>query len=264
MKLTLCTENTSRERSRMIIKMNKGLHYLLSAFILLSLISCAIMKSPDQADSLTSGISKDTAESVDEYVLQIGDVIDIKFYYDPKLNETVIIRPDGKISLQLIGELAGAGLTPSGLNKIINDKYTKFLRNPEVVVILKEYGGQRVYVGGEVLTPGVIPLKGSTTALQAIFNVGGFKETARLGSVIIISKGLKDVPEVRKIDLDVVVSGKAPEKDILLKPYDIVYVPKTFIAKANKFVEQYIKNLIPGNLSGGFSYAIIKGSQVVP
>ena len=202
--------------------------------------------------------------SNEQYHLQLGDVIEVKFYYDPKLNDIVIIRPDGKISLQLISELNAVGLTPFELNKVINDKYAKFLKNPEVVVILREFGGQKVYVGGEVTLPGIIPLKGNTTALQAIFSAGGFKDTAYLGNVIIISKGSKNVPEVRKVDLDVVVSGEAPEKDIFLRPFDIVYVPKTFIAKANKFVEQYIKNIIPGNLSGGFSYTIFTGRQVIP
>ena len=246
--------------------MKKSYSFIIFLFLVSLFLSCTNTRVPVNPDLLAANniISPPDKPSEQQYYLQLGDVIDVKFYYDSKLNETVTIRPDGKISLQLIGELSAAGLAPSELNKVINDKYAKFLKSPEVVVILKEFGGQKVYVGGEVTLPGVIPLKGNTTALQAIFNAGGFRDTACLGSVIIISKGPKGMPEVRKIDLDVVVSGEAPEKDILLKPFDIVYVPKTFIAKANKFVEQYIKNLIPGNLSGGFSYTILRGTQIVP
>ncbi|NIM99450.1 MAG: sugar transporter [candidate division Zixibacteria bacterium] len=243
----------------------KGLHrndlfFLTYLTLLLSLIGCTGLTA---GTPVVSTIPTEPGEASrrkikKEYYIQAGDILDVKFYYHPKLNETVVIRPDGRISLQLIGEVPAAELTPSELNKIIKKKYTRYLKDPEVVVIVKGFGGQQVYVGGEVMRPGVVPLVGNTTALQAILNVGGFRETAYPGSVIIISKGPKAKPIVQKLDLLSVVSGKAPGNDVLLKPFDVVYVPKTFIAKANKFVEQYITKMIPGTLSAGFSYTIFE------
>lgn len=243
---------------RVTIKIDKVVHYLLYAFILVSLISCATMKSADQEDSVQSGTSAETAEPVNEYILQIGDVIDVKCYYDPKLNETVVIRPDGKISLQLIGELNAADQTPSLLNKVISNKYATFLKDPEIVVIVKEFGGQKIYVGGEVMHPGVIPLKGKTTVLQAIVNAGGFKETASRGSIIVISRGKEDTSVTRKIDLKDLISGKADGKEVFVRPFDVIYVHKTFIAEVDKFVDQYIKQVIPVNTSASFYYGIFK------
>jgi polysaccharide export outer membrane protein len=246
--------------------MKKGKSLIIFLFLVSLFLSCAntrVSVNPDllAADNITSSTDKPSEQ---QYYLQLGDVIDVKFYYDSKLNETVTIRPDGKISLQLIGELTAAGLTPSDLNKTIINKYTKFLKDPEIIVIVKEFGGQRVYVGGEVLAPGVIPLKGNMTALQAILNAGGFKETAHRGSIIIISRGSEDTSVTRKIDLRDIVSGKANGKDVFVKPFDVIYVPKTFIAEVDKFVEQYITKVIPGTLTGGFSYGVFKTRPPVP
>jgi len=210
-------------------------------------------------------VTESNVESNKDYVLQIGDVLEVKFYYDPKLNETVIIRPDGKISLQLIGELNAADQTPSELNKVIVNKYSKFLKSPEATVIIKEFGGQKIYVGGEVTQPGVITLKGKTTVLQAIVNAGGFKETASRGSIIVISRGKEDTSVARKIDLKDLISGKGEGKEVFVRPFDVIYVHKTFIAEVDKFVEQYIKQVLPINTSASFYYGIFKNvSPVVP
>jgi protein involved in polysaccharide export with SLBB domain len=198
-----------------------------------------------------------------DYILQIGDVIDIKFYYDSNLNETVTVRPDGKISLQLIGELNAADQIPSELNKIIVNKYSKFLKDPEIIVIVKEFGGQKIYVGGEVMQPGVIGFKGKTTVLQAIVNAGGFKETARQKSIVVISRGKGDTSVTRKIDLRDIISGKANGKEVFVKPFDVIFVHKTLIAEVDKFVDQYIKQVIPVNTTAGFNYGIFK-NMVTP
>lgn len=238
---------------------NKRLSYFLLLFVLSGLMSCANISSSGRADfQLAEATKEPITETNRDYILQIGDIIDIKFYYDPKLNETVIIRPDGKISLQLVGEIAAAEQTPSELNKVIISRYAKFLKNPEPVVIVREFGGQKAYVGGEVAAPGVIPIKGRTTVLQVILNAGGFRETAHKGNVIVISRGPENTSVTRKIDLSKVISGKGDGKDVLVKPFDVIYVPKTAIAEVDKFVEQYITKIIPGSLTSGFSYGVFK------
>lgn len=232
------------------------------AWVILSLSSCANMNPSNHTEFTTSELPESSAqETNNEYLLESGDVMDIKFYYNPELNESVPIRPDGNISLQLVGEIAAAQLTPAELTKVLVEKYKKLLLNPEIIVIVKGFGGHNVYTGGEVIAPGEIPLVGNMTALQAILKAGGFTETAHRGSVIVISKGPEGVPISRKVDLDAVISGDDHGKDVFLNPFDVVYVPKTFIAKANKFVEQYIQNMIPVTLSAGYSYTRYKGKQ---
>lgn len=210
---------------------------------------------------LAENYSGNFKSSNDEYTLQAGDVMDIKFYYNPELNELLPIRPDGKISLQLIDEVDAAGLQPSELERVLTEKYSVIFHQPEIAVIVKEFAGQKVYVGGEVISPSVIPVNRNTTVLQAILNAGGFKESAALESIIIISRGAENQPVVRKVNLGKALSGESPGNDIFLMPFDIVYIPKSFIANANKFVDQYINKIVPDFITAGFSYSIFRGIQ---
>lgn len=192
-----------------------------------------------------------------EYRILPGDQLDIKLFFNPELNETVLVRPDGKISLQLIDEVQAAGLTAAQLDAELTRLYAQELRRPSVTVILRSFTGQRVYVGGEVTTPGLITLAAGMTPLQAVINAGGFKETAKPAGVIVIRKGPDNGPVPLRVDLQRIIKGETPTEDLQLQPYDIVYVPKTWIAEANKFVNEYIEKLFlyRGTTLGlGFTY----------
>jgi protein involved in polysaccharide export with SLBB domain len=84
------------------------------------------------------------------YIIQPGDQLDIKFFYNPELNENVTVRPDGLISLQLVDEVHASGLTPAQLDDLLTQKYSRELKKPMVTVIMRSFTMQRVYVGGEV------------------------------------------------------------------------------------------------------------------
>ena len=195
--------------------------------------------------------------TVEEYILQPGDQLDIKFFYNPEINEEVIIRPDGKISLQLIDEVQASGLTPSQLDNFLTSQYAKELQNPSVTVILRSISTSQVYVGGEVNNQGLITLQTGMTPLQAIFNCGGFKESARPDKTIIIRKGPGNQPIPIELNLTDIIQGTSAQANLVLNPHDIVFVPKSGIAKANKFVNQYIENLLLfRGVSFGFAYRI--------
>jgi protein involved in polysaccharide export with SLBB domain len=193
-----------------------------------------------------------------DYFLQPGDALDIKFLYNPELNENVIIRPDGKISLQMIDETRAAGLTPAQLNEALTKAYSSQLKQPRITVIVKSFGGQRIYVGGEVNTPRTLTVIGKVDALQAIMDAGGFKPDAKPSSVMIISKGPDNKPVARKVDLKKVLKGAPSTEDFTLKPFDVVYVPKTELATADEFMT-HIYNLLPKNVYFGFNYDLQPG-----
>lgn len=174
-----------------------------------------------------------------DYRLQAGDEMDVKFFFNPELNETVFVRPDGKISLQLIDDVQAAGLTPSELDKALSQAYAKELRKPEVTVIVRSFTGQQVYVGGEVQKPGPVVLTPGMTALQAVINAGGFQDTAKLDEVLVIRNGRADAPIPIRANLTQPITN-----DVMLQPHDVVYVPRTLIADANLFVKQYIEGLL--------------------
>ena len=191
------------------------------------------------------------------YIIQPGDQLDIKFFYNPELNDSVTVRPDGKISLQLLDEVQAAGQTPAQLDVFLTEKYAEELRKPVITVIVKSFASQRVYVGGEVNRQGFVNLAAGMSPLQAVIEAGGLKETADPGAVLLIRKGPENQPVPVRVDLNGTLDGSGTQSGIQLQALDVVYVPKTFIAEANKFVKQYIEDLLLfRGVSLGFSYEL--------
>jgi len=231
----------------------KSTGILLSCVLLLSLCACSTRQHATVSQMPAMTASAPTAPP--PYLIQPGDQLDIKFFYNPELNEAVTVRPDGKISLQLIDEARAAGLTPAQLDNYLTKEYARELKKPEVAVIVKSFSAQKIYVGGEVNRQGLVDLRPGMTPLQAVLNAGGFKETAMPEGAIIIRKGPENQPVPIRVDLKGALYGNGSAANMPLQPYDVVYVPKSAIAKANKFVQQYIENLLLfRGVSLGFSY----------
>ncbi|MBN2132830.1 MAG: polysaccharide biosynthesis/export family protein [Sedimentisphaerales bacterium] len=196
------------------------------------------------------------------YTLHAGDVLDIKFFHMPELNETLPIRPDGKISLQLVDEVDAAGLTPAELDALLTERYAASLENPELTVIVRTFTSQRVYVGGEVQTPAMLPLAADLTALQAIIQAGGLKSTAELSNIVIIRNRGTATPELISLNLkEASTPGGAPPQ-VPLQPGDIIMVPKSGIAQLNQFVDQYVDEVLPRALNFGFYYNLNPNLEV--
>ena len=182
----------------------------------------------------------------DPYVLQVGDELAIKFYNNPELNEDVKVRPDGKISLQLIDDVDAAGRTPTQLDAELTKRYTGELADPNVSVIVRNtLASEQIYVNGEVGRQGAIPLVGGLTLYQAIQTAGGFLDTAQRSQVILIRKGPDGTPYGRAVDVRLVQAGESPQSDIPLRPLDMVFVPRSKIANVDLFVKQYIRDALP-------------------
>lgn len=188
------------------------------------------------------------------YRIQLGDLLAIRFFNNPEFNQEATVRPDGKITLPYIDDVQVAGLTPSEVDASITEQFRRVLLRPEITIIVREFAGQRVYVGGEVSEPGLIPLTGRTTALQAILSAGGFLDTARVNQVLLIRRGRDNRHAGHALDLTRVLRTGQIDADVMLQPSDVVYVPKTRIAKVNQFVDQYIRRLLP--LPGSFGLSV--------
>ncbi len=189
-----------------------------------------------------------------DYVLQIGDEFEVKFFHHNELNELVVVRPDGRISLQMIGDVDALGKTPAELDAVITEKYSSILLDPEVTVIVKRPTAARVYVGGEIKMPGMLPLEGMMTCRQSIMQAGGFLTTAEPSNIYIIRYQGTDKPLIVKVDLARGLKTPGEVDDVVLQSQDIVYVPRSIVAEANLFVEQYIDRLLPFDRFFGFSY----------
>jgi len=180
-----------------------------------------------------------------DYRLGFGDVLDLKFLGSSEYNETVTVRPDGKISLQGIGEVDVLGLTPSELDTVLTQEYAKILVNPNVAVIVKNFGGQRVFVAGEVEKPGAYDITKGMTLLRAIAGAGGHKKTAKLGSVILIRLDDDKRAEATKVDLSLHSMSQTLSRDIPVQANDIIYVPRTIIADIDAFMSQIYNIVLP-------------------
>ena len=258
-----------------------------------------------------------------EYTLEVGDVIEVQFYYHAEVNRTATIHPDGNISLARKGEIRAAGLTTQELQEKISTLYSDVFKDPLVNITLIEFnqalkgfkeaitsdraghskmvlvrpdgyislfhiekdirasgstlpqlqtlisqkyqkhfdslettGSNLVYVSGEVRSPDSYQLIQPTTVSQILSRAGIIWENAALSSIILISRSSEGKPVGRVIDMNQVVGAGNIGKDILLKRFDIVYVPKNKITKANVFVLQYIDNMLPENVRLTFGYSL--------
>ncbi len=191
------------------------------------------------------------------YVIHTGDQLAVKFFYNPELNEEVTVRPDGRITLQLAHEVMAAGLTTTELVDVLAARYAPHIRKPEITVIVRSFEAQKVFVDGQVATPGMVKLTGPMTILQSIASAGGLKDSARDSEVLVIRRNALKKPFVIRVNLARAMSGLDMSQDIRLQPYDIVYVPKSFIANVNTWVDLYLRKNIPINF--GFYYDLNKG-----
>jgi protein involved in polysaccharide export with SLBB domain len=197
-------------------------------------------------------------------LLKEGDDLEIRFLYNPELNQTLRIRSDGKISLPLVGELEAAGVRPAELRKRLIEKYAKDIKSPDVAVLagpnaakkifsdeavisvtLSKPADQEVFVGGEVQTARAVKFEGQLTTLQAIMQAGGVKETGDLSRVVVLRRGQFEQAEWIQTNLSEPVSGKSLQNDIALSRGDVVIVPRSGIAEVNLWVKQYIKDVLP-------------------
>ena len=174
-----------------------------------------------------------------------GDVVEVKFFYTPQLNETQTVRPDGKIMLLLVGEIEVQGKTPAELRSELVKRCTPLLeKGPEVAVIVRSFFNRRVFVGGQVMTPGVVEMPGKLTVLGAIMQAGGFDmREAEVRNVVVIRH--RDAQRYGySLNLKPALTGDETQS-FFLEPQDIVYVPRTQIAKVNQWVDQNINKIIP-------------------
>lgn len=158
-----------------------------------------------------------------EYRLGPDDVIQVFVWKEDQLSTTVVVRPDGKVSLPLIGELPTSGKTAIQLQHEIAQKLTQYIADPVVNVIVKEVHSANVSVLGEVKTPGMYPIRNRATVLDAIASAGGFTEYAKRDKVTVIRTEASGELKHLKLNVDDLIKGK---KSILfyVLPNDKIYV----------------------------------------
>lgn len=239
---------------------------VLGAINLVFMVACATppykphLVSFDQLPLKKSTIKKEIPEYVskqaalEDYEIEVGDELEIKFFHFPEFNQKIVVRPDGKISLPLAEEIQARGITPKELDRVLTQEYKKKLTKPDLTVMVMKFANRYIYVGGEIHQPGEHIFDYNETLIHVIFKKGGFKDSARSSQILVIRKGEEDLPNLIELDINKLLKKKGRDRYFYLRPYDVVYVPKSTIANINLFVDQYINKIIPSNLSTGFSF----------
>jgi polysaccharide export outer membrane protein len=195
-----------------------------------------------------------------EYRIHVGDILEIDFPFQPSERLKLPVRPDGKISITDAGDIPAEGRTTAELEAEIKPVVSRRFRDPEVVVIVREFGERRVYVGGEVKRPGFVKVQDGMTPLQAVLAAGGAEDGAELREVLYAAPGRDGQFHATRVDLDDVVTNGTPEI-VRLAGDDIVYVPRSRIGNANDFIQEYIRNLMPIETRAGTSVPLNTGGE---
>jgi protein involved in polysaccharide export with SLBB domain len=228
----------------------------VAAIFVLSFVVTASAQTVE--DVRQSAVPPVTDADEGSYLLNPGDVIEIKFIHNPELNEEVRIRPDGRISMPLVGEMLVARTTIAELSTRLATAYEDILRTPSVTIQVREFANRRVFVGGEVNRPGMLPMNGRQTALGAVMEAGGFRPSAARDEVLVIRRTDQDQPRLLRLSMKA-KNGVAPEAaNFALQPLDVVLVTESGVARTGRAIDQYVRQMLPLTLTGGFSWLLGK------
>lgn len=179
------------------------------------------------------------APEPESYFIGYGDVMDVNFLYEDKYSrERIKVRPDGRITYPQAGEIFVAGMSPMDLDSVLTESFSEIILDPQVTVIVTEFQPQMVYVLGEVGVPGDFEFVRDMTLMQALSMAKGYTDDARKSNVVVIRRIGEDHIIGMEVDIEAILSLSDFSHDLVLKPFDIIYVPKSRIATTEEFVSR--------------------------
>lgn len=175
------------------------------------------------AAAISAGIK--VQSSANEYLIGPDDVLAVNVWREPEISRTLPVRPDGNISLPLIGNVKASGSTPTQLQQEIRDRLIEYLSNPEVTVLVQEAKSHKFNIIGEIEKPGSYVMAGPMTVLDGIAAAGGLREFARTTKIYVLRVNA-DGSRVRlPFNYKEIIKGKDLRPDVQLQPRDTIVVP---------------------------------------
>jgi polysaccharide export outer membrane protein len=186
---------------------------------------CVAGSATDQPKSkVVAPVQSQTGQPGD-YVIGPEDVLAVNVWKEPEISRSVPVRPDGMISIPLIGELGASGRTPAQLRSDIRQKLSRYLSNPEVTVIVQEAKSQKFNIVGEIEHPGCYNLSKPMTVLDAIALAGGFRDFARTTKIYVLRVNTQGESTRLPFNYKKVIQGKNTAENVRLEARDTVVVP---------------------------------------
>ncbi len=174
------------------------------------------------------------------YRIQKGDKLSIKFFAHPDLNEpSMVVRPDGFISPQIVDELRAEGRTVADLKKELERAYAEVLLDPIITITVIEFVTPHIFVGGQIARPGRYEMRDAKTLFQAIFVAGGFTADAHRRMVIHARPDGNGDWRIQTVDVMEMMSKKGNSRDVVLSDGDYVFVPESRLSQVGKAVEAF-------------------------
>ena len=211
---------------RVVIKMGMRVFTIMAIACVMATTALAQSKTPVMNPTGDSSQEKSSLIVTTDYIIGPEDVLDITVWKNADLSKTVQVRPDGRISLPLIGDVAAVSRTSAQLTEEISTRLKSYMENPTVSIVVKEVNSYAIFVLGEVVKPGRYPLKSKTTLLQAVTLASGFTQVASRNKIVIF-RFAKDGDPLMKIkaSYDDIVLRDGTNQNIELKPGDTIVVP---------------------------------------
>ncbi len=206
----------------------------LLACLLLALLTHPGLEGQEKKDAAPPAAAQQAPRTEDEdlrkavgapvdpktYIIGAEDILQVRVWREPDLSGPVGVRPDGMISLPLLGDMKAGGLTPEKLAEQIKEGYRKYVTEPEVMVSVAAVNSKKYFISGEVQRPGSYPLVVPTKVSQALAIAGGFRDWANTKEILIL-RG----PKRYKFNYRDFTRGKSLAQDILLESGDHIIVP---------------------------------------
>ena len=188
---------------------------LLFALCSLIVFSRAVLSAEESAGEV---------QAPSQYIIGPEDVLEISVWKEPDLQREVLVRPDGRISFPLAGDFKAAGRTPDQVQQVITQRIQRYIPEPVVTVTVKNIGGNKIYVIGQVKSPGAYVIGRYVDVLQALTLAGGLTEFAKEGDIRIIRRGAGK-ESVFPFEYNDVKKGRKLQQNIILQGGDTVVVP---------------------------------------
>jgi polysaccharide export outer membrane protein len=206
----------------------KAVRLLMWLFLIAVLSSVAMAQTAAAPAATPAAKPADAASSgvrPESYVIGAEDVISVYVWKEPDMSKAVPVRPDGMISLPLVGEVKAAGYTPVQLQGVLADAMKKYVSDPQVTVVVEKIASLSFNIVGEVSHPGYFPLTRRMTVLDAVAMAGGFKDFAKTKKVYVLRMGPNGTEQRLPFNYNEVIKGKNPQQNIELQPRDTIVVP---------------------------------------
>ncbi|MFT8675025.1 MAG: polysaccharide biosynthesis/export family protein [Acetobacter sp.] len=184
------------------------------------------------------------------YKIEPGDDVSVVLPFNAELNYEAPVAPDGGLTIPLAGTIKAAGLTVIQVAQNVDGALAAngITGNAHASVSIRTFAGH-LYVSGQVKKPGPVPIQNDMDVLQAISAAGGLMDTARSKEIVVIRRNPDGRPMVRTVNLEALTRRADPTQEVMLQPFDTIFVPQSSVVEADQWIDRYITRIVPFNQS---------------